>query len=64
MDAVVRSTYEHAEPAPENNVNNFAEIDAIVAPALDNVWNGEMTAQEAMDSIVDKVTPLVDGWAF
>lgn len=64
VDAVVRSTYEHAEPAPENNVNNFAEIDAIVAPALDNVWNGEMTAQEAMDSIVDKVTPLVDGWAF
>lgn len=64
VDAVVRSTLEHAEPAPENNVNNFAEIDAIVAPALDNVWNGEMTAQEAMDSIVDKVTPLVDGWAF
>ncbi len=64
VDAVVRSTYEHAEPAPENNVNNFAEIDALVGPALDNVWNGEMTAQEAMDSIADKVAPLVDGWAF
>lgn len=64
VDAVVRSTYEHAEPAPENNVNNFAEIDPIVSAALDNVWAGEMTAQEAMDSIVDQVAPLVDGWAY
>ena len=64
QDAVMRSTFENAVAAPENNVNNFAEIDPIVTAALDNVWNGEMTAQEAMDSVVDKVAPLIDGWSY
>ncbi len=64
QDAVMRSTFEHAEPAPENNVNNFAELDPIVSAALDNVWNGTMTAQDAMDGIIEKVAPLVDGWCY
>lgn len=64
QDAVMRSTFEHAEPAPENNVNNFAEIDSIVSAALDNVWNGSTTAQAAMDGIMDKVAPLVAGWSY
>ncbi len=64
QDAVMRSTFEHAAPAPENNVNNFAEQEPIINAALDNVWNGEMTAQEAMDSIVDQIKPLVEGWSY
>lgn len=63
-DAVIKSTLEHAAPAPENNVNNYAEINAIVKAVLDLVYSGEMTAQEAMDSIAADVAPLVDGWAF
>ena len=64
QDAVMRSTFEHNNPSPENNVVNFAEIDAIVWPALDNVWNGTMTAQQAMDEAAEKVAPLVAGWSF
>ncbi|MDR2657765.1 MAG: sugar ABC transporter substrate-binding protein [Oscillospiraceae bacterium] len=64
QDAVMKSTFEHAEPSPENCVVNFAEIDALVWPALDNVWNGSMTAQEAMDSIADPVNALVAGWIY
>lgn len=64
QDAVMRSTFEHAEPAPENNVNNFAEIDPIVSAALDNVWNGTTTAEEALNGIKDKVAPLVAGWSY
>lgn len=61
QDAVMRSTYEHAEPSPENNVKNFVEIDAAVAAALDQVWLGEKTAEAAMKEVETKVKPLVQG---
>ncbi len=64
QDAVMRSTFENVMPSPENNVVNFAEIDALIWPALDNVWNGSKTAQEAMDEIAPQVAPLVGGWTY
>lgn len=64
QDAVMRSTYEHAMLAPENGVKNFAEIDPLVGAALDQVWSGQKTAQEAMDEVLADVEPLIDGWYF
>ncbi|WP_018752003.1 ABC transporter substrate-binding protein [Paenibacillus sanguinis] len=61
QDAVMRSTYEHAEPSPENNVKNFVEIDAAVSAALDQVWLGEKTAEQAMKEVETKVKSLVQG---
>jgi multiple sugar transport system substrate-binding protein len=64
QDAVMRSTFEHSEPSPENCIVNFAEIDAIVSAALDNVWNGTMTAQQAMDEAAVKAEPFIAGWIY
>lgn len=60
-DAVMRSTYEHAEPSAENNVRNFVEIDAAVTAGLDQVWLGTKTAAQAMKEVEAKVKPLVKG---
>lgn len=61
QDAVMRSTYEHAEPSPENNIRNFVEIDAAVTAGLDQVWLGTKTAAEAMKEVEAKVKPLIQG---
>ncbi|MEK5236515.1 extracellular solute-binding protein [Paenibacillus sp. FSL L8-0470] len=61
QDAVMRSTYEHAEPSAENNVRNFVEIDAAVTAGLDQVWLGTKTAAQAMKEVEAKVKPLVKG---
>ena len=61
QNAVMRATYEHAVPAARNNVKNFAEIDALVSSALDQVWLGDKTAEQAMKEIEDRVKPLVAG---
>lgn len=62
QDAVMRSTYEHAEPAPENDVRNFAEIDTAVSAALDQVWLGTKSAAEVLAEIESQVAPLVQGF--
>lgn len=61
QDAVMRATFEHAEPSPENNVRNFVEIDAAVTAALDQVWLGTKTADQAMKDVEAQVKPLVQG---
>jgi multiple sugar transport system substrate-binding protein len=61
QDAVMRSTFENAVPAARNNVKNFLEIDAQVAAALDQVWLGKKSAEQAMKGIEEKVKPLVQG---
>lgn len=61
QDAVMRATFEHAEPSAENNVVNFVEIDAAVSAALDQVWLGTKTAEEAMKETEAKVKPLIKG---
>lgn len=63
-DAVMLSTYENAVCAPENGVKNFAEINDMVGAALDQVWAGTKTAQEALDEVAETVEPLIEGWYF
>ncbi len=60
-DAVVNSTYEHQVIATEIDVVNFNEIDTLVKSALDQVWAGTKTAEEAMSEIKPQVDRLVEG---
>jgi multiple sugar transport system substrate-binding protein len=46
---------------PTGYVKNFSKIMDIVNPALDKVWLGQQTAQEAMNSIADKAQAQVQG---
>ncbi len=61
QDAVMRATFENAEPSPENNVRNFVEIDAAVTAALDQVWLGTKTAEQALKEAESKIKPLIQG---
>lgn len=62
QDAVMRSTFEHAEPSPENDVRNFVEIDTAVAAALDEVWLGTKSAADAMAEVEPQIASLVQGF--
>ncbi len=43
-------------------VKNFNKIDDIITPALDDLWAGEATAEEAINSIVDAANAEVQGF--
>lgn len=62
VDAMVKPAMNKAVVSPAFNVKNYGEIRAIVDPALDKVWLGQQSAKDAMNSIADKVKPLVKGY--
>ncbi len=45
----------HSVPTPTAYVKNFSKMMDLVNPALDKVWTGEQTAEEAMRAIEPKV---------
>jgi multiple sugar transport system substrate-binding protein len=60
-DAVIDMMLNHSHQTPTGYVKNFNKIMDIVNPALDKVWLGEQTAQEAMDAIAAKAQEQVQG---
>ncbi|MGO4695038.1 sugar ABC transporter substrate-binding protein [Paenibacillus sp. 2TAB26] len=60
-DAVVEMVLSNSHATPTAYVKNFNKIMDIVNPALDKVWLGQQTAQEAMDSIAAKAQAQVQG---
>ena len=61
IDAVLKQTLENGVPGLGYYVKNFGKIDVIVSPALDQVWRGEKTAEEALNEIADKAQAEVKG---
>lgn len=59
--AILEQTLENGIPGPLYTVKNFANLDAIVTPALDQVWMGEKTAEEALNEIADQVNEQTRG---
>lgn len=51
-----------AEPSIAATVKNFAKINDIIGPALDELWSGEKTAKECMDGIKDLANEQVQGF--
>ena len=62
VDAVVDTTLNHSMNSPAYNVKHYGEINNIVVAALDQVWLGTKSAQDAMDEIAPEVNKLVDGF--
>lgn len=60
-DAIVEVILTKGHQTPTGYVKNFNKIMDIVNPALDKVWLGQQTAQEAMDSIAAKAQEQVQG---
>lgn len=60
-DAIVDVLLNDSHQTPTGYVKNFNKIMDIVNPALDKVWLGQQTAQEAMNSIAAKAQAQVQG---
>lgn len=61
-DAVMRAAIEYGMSGAAYNVKNYGKISALLVPALDGVWLGTVSAQEAMDAIAPEINKLVDGF--
>ena len=61
QDAIVKATYDHAVVATEINVKSFNEINTLVGSALEQVWSGKKTAEEAMTEVKSQTDSLVEG---
>lgn len=57
MDVILSKGHQ----TPTGYVKNFNNIMDLVNPALDKVWLGQQTAQEAMDSIAAKAQAQIKG---
>ena len=61
-DSAVNYTAYSYRLAPESCVVGWAKLDAIIESALDSVWLGEATAQDALTEISTPVNALVEGF--
>lgn len=61
VDAVLNPTLNHLVQHPSATVKNFAKIDALVQPALERMYMGQETAEEAMKAIEPDVDKISDG---
>lgn len=59
--AVMDQTIQNGIPGCEYYIKDFANVDKIVAVALEQVWYGEKTAQEALSEIAGDVNSLLKG---
>ncbi|MFB9327960.1 ABC transporter substrate-binding protein [Paenibacillus aurantiacus] len=60
-DAVINMALSHGHQTPTGYVKNFNKIMDIVNPALDKVWLGQQTAEQAMNGIAAKAQAQVQG---
>ena len=61
-DSAVNYTAYSYRLAPESCVVGWAKLDAIIESALDSVWLGEATAEDALTEIAGPVNALVEGF--
>jgi len=61
VDAIMKPLLTNFKPHPSSYVKNFAKIDAIVQPALERIYLGAETAEEAMKKIEPEVEKLIEG---
>lgn len=59
--AVMKQTLENGVPGPCYYTKNFAQIDALVSSALEEVWFGLKTAEEALNGIEPQVKKVLNG---
>ncbi len=60
-DAIVEVMLNSSHQTPTGYVKNFSKLMDIVSPALDKVWLGQQSAQEAMNAIATKAQEQVQG---
>ncbi|MEC0204482.1 sugar ABC transporter substrate-binding protein [Paenibacillus lautus] len=61
-EAFMKQTIESGIRTPGFEVKNLDKINALVTPALDLVWTGKQSAEEALRGVEPKVLPLIEGY--
>ncbi len=61
VDAVLKPVLNNLVQHPSATVKNFAKIDALVQPALERIYMGQQTAEQAMKQIEPEVDKISDG---
>lgn len=60
-DAVMKQAMTNGVPGPGYYVKNFGKINAVIGPALDQVWLGKKTAEQALKEVEVKAQAEVKG---
>jgi len=61
QDSMMDMVLHHSKPAVTYYVKNFGKLDSMVSAALDPVWQGEKTAEQAMKELEPIITPEIQG---
>ncbi len=61
IDAVLKPALTNLRPHPSSYVKNFPQIDALVQPALERIYTGVESAEQAMKRIEPEVNKLIQG---
>ncbi|GGG22649.1 ABC transporter substrate-binding protein [Paenibacillus abyssi] len=62
VDVMIKPLFdENTKPGPADLLKNYSKIDTIVTPALEEVWLGNKSAQDAMNEIKPRVEELMIG---
>lgn len=60
-EAILEQALNNSVPDLGYYLKNSVKINSIIGPALDQVWSGEKTAEEALTEIEPKVIPELEG---
>jgi multiple sugar transport system substrate-binding protein len=60
-DSMMDMVLHHSRPSITYYVKNFGKLDSMVSAALDPVWQGEKTAEQAMKELEPQITPEIQG---
>ncbi len=61
VDAIMKPVLTNFRPHPSSYVRNFPLIDALVQPALERIFMGKESAEQAMKNIEPEVNKLIEG---
>ena len=60
-DAIMNQTLNNSVPDIGYSLKNYVKIDSIITPALDQVWSGDKTAEEALKGVEPDLIPELKG---
>ena len=60
-EVFLNPVWENSELSSEHRMKHYNQINDIVFPALDKVWTGEQTVQDALDKVMPEVDKIFDG---
>lgn len=60
-EAVMEPAFQSCQPHWGYTVKNFGEMVNVFSPKMDEVWMGEITAEDAAASVEDEINALVEG---